>query len=63
MFHNGELMEDFYTLMDVVYMFEWDRVSANAVLSVVNDDDDDDDDTLYTWPSRQACTVVLMYCT
>jgi len=26
-FHDGQLMEDWYKLMDVAYMFEWDRVS------------------------------------
>jgi len=30
-FHDGELMEDFYTLMDVAYMFEWDRVSVTLL--------------------------------
>jgi len=33
-FHNGELMEDWYKLMDVAYMFDWDRVSVLSWLYV-----------------------------
>jgi len=27
LFHDGELMEDSYKLMDVAYMSDWNRVS------------------------------------
>jgi len=34
-FHDGEVMEDTYTLMDVAYMFEWDRVSHRRNLNIM----------------------------
>ena len=37
MFHEGQLMEDDYTLMDVAYMFEWDRVSKLTVVEYTFD--------------------------